>query len=74
MEAIRHEQVIKLMRAKQGDRSLREFGVEVDCSAAYLSDIYAGKRQPGPKILKPLGLVRSKETTITYAKKRKNNV
>ena len=58
--------VIDLLLRKQGDRSLREFADEVGCSAAYLSDIYRGNRQPGKKILRFLGLRRKRTVEVTY--------
>lgn len=66
-------QVIKLLCEKQGNRSLREYAKEIDCSVAYLSDVILGNRNPGPKILKFLNIQRTKTVTIAYtvAKKKK---
>jgi hypothetical protein len=50
--------VIRLLKQKQGDRSLREFAREVGVTAAYLSDIYQGRREPGPAIQRYLGVRR----------------
>lgn len=36
--------------------SLRAYGVATGCSVAYLSDVLHDRREPGPKILRPLGL------------------
>jgi hypothetical protein len=66
----RKEDVIAQLKAEQGERSLRSYATQFDCSAAYLSDIYKGKRDPGPKILKPLGLERKTKTIVTYVKRR----
>ena len=40
-----------------------QFAKSADCSQAYVADILAGKRSPGPKILKALGF----EKVIRYA-------
>jgi hypothetical protein len=58
------EQVLELLKEKQGDRSLREFALEVGCSAAYLSDVYNGNREPAKKILDYLGLTRTRTVKI----------
>jgi transcriptional regulator with XRE-family HTH domain len=50
------KRVIRELKARQGQRSLRQFARELGISAAYLSDIYLGRRGPGPKVLRPLGL------------------
>lgn len=70
MQAISREEIINLMRAKQGSMSLRKFADEMGCSAAYLSDIYSKQRNPGKKILDRLGLTFKKKILITYSKKR----
>ena len=61
------EQVIALLRKRQGKQSLREFAAELGVSAGYLSDIFCGNRAPGATILDLLGI--EKQTTIEYAKK-----
>lgn len=50
------EEVLEQLRKRQGNRSLRSFAREIGCSAAYLSDVYRGKRSLGPKVLEELGL------------------
>jgi hypothetical protein len=47
---------------------LRATARELKCSAPYLLDIINGRRQPGPKILKALGLERTISKTVTYRK------
>jgi transcriptional regulator with XRE-family HTH domain len=59
-------EVIEALKARQGDRSLRQFAEELGVSAAYLSDIYLGKRQPGEKVLKQFGITKSTVTTSSY--------
>lgn len=43
--------LISILRKKQGNKSLREFAPSIGISAAYLSDVYSGRRQLGPAIL-----------------------
>ncbi len=57
--------VRNLLRKAQGDRSIGQLSRDIGCSTAYVSDLYAGNRTPGPKILDYLGL----EKQITYKKK-----
>jgi transcriptional regulator with XRE-family HTH domain len=63
--AMTHEQVIALMRKKQGKRTAKEFAAELEISQAYLSDIYQHKRDPGESVLEKLGL--KKETVYVSA-------
>lgn len=62
------ETVIKKMRKRQGEKSGREFARELGVTPAYISQIYAGARKPGPSILKAMGLVT--EETIKEPKTR----
>jgi len=66
----RKEDVVEQLRKEQGERSLRTYATAIGCSAAYLSDVYAGKRDPGPKLLRHLDLEREKVVTFTYVKRR----
>ncbi len=66
----RKEEVIQKLRGAQGNQSLRSYARSIGCSAAYLSDVYLGKRNPGPKFLDHLGLERETVTTVTYRKRR----
>ncbi len=52
------QQVIQLLKNKQGAMTQAAFAKRVGVSAAYLSDIYLGKRDPGKNVLKFLGLKR----------------
>ena len=61
------EEVVKKLKEKQGTRSLRRFAEELGISAAYLSDIYLGRRGVGPKVLQFLGLAKNQQTTVTYS-------
>ena len=63
-------QVIDLLRKRQGKKSLRRFGDEIGVTAAYLSDVFRGNREPGPTILTLLGVERTKTTETTYATRK----
>ncbi len=52
------KQLLDLMRKRQGNRTAKEFAEELGISQAYLSDIYAAKRDPGPSVLEKLQLER----------------
>lgn len=60
------EQVIGIIRKLKGKRSLRVFALDMKLSAAYLSDVFRGNRDPGPRLLKPLHLEKIKEVTVRY--------
>jgi hypothetical protein len=66
----RKEDVIKKLREKQGTRSLRTYAKTIGCSAAYLSDVYSDKREPGPKLLDHLDLECQTTVTKIYVKRR----
>ena len=58
--------VLLLTEMVAGDyASLREAARAWKMSAAYLSDVLNGKREPGPKILKVMGL--EKRVVVRYA-------
>ena len=50
------DQVINILRKRQGERTAKELADELGVTPQYLSDVYAGRREPGPAILEPLGL------------------
>lgn len=60
----RYDVLAKLRRAIQQDGSLRATARRFRCSPAYLSDTLKGKRDPGPKLLTPLGMIREAGTTV----------
>ena len=66
----RKEDVIEKLKKEQGEGSLRSYARNIGCSAAYLSDVYSGKREPGPKLLDHLDLECQITTTKTYTKRR----
>jgi len=50
------EKLIARMRKRQGRRTQKAFAAELGVSEPFLSDIYAGKRDPGAKVLNKLQL------------------
>jgi transcriptional regulator with XRE-family HTH domain len=64
---------VNLLKQRQGKRSLREFSKQVGVTAAYLSDLYRGNRDPGPRILEFLGLEREVKRAVAYKRKESNN-
>lgn len=66
--AITHEELMEIMRMKQGKLSLRSFSIKVGLSTPYLSDVYRGRRDVGPSLLKALGYRQQKTVTVVYLK------
>lgn len=60
----RKEDVLKKLIEDKGERSLRTYASVVGASAMYINDVLNNRREPGPRILKHLGL--EKEVTTTY--------
>ena len=60
------EEVIDLIKEAQGEKTLREFGDEIGVTAAYISDVYNGRRSPGAKILTPFGIGKSIVRRVEY--------
>lgn len=50
------EDVIALLRKKQAGRPAYQLAEELGITASYLSDLFLGKKNPGPKLLTALGL------------------
>lgn len=61
-KTLTHDQLIALLEKKQGNRTAGELAEELGISPAYLSDIFKGKRNAGPKVLEQLGL----QQTVVY--------
>lgn len=51
------DDVVDMLKNRQGDRTLTALAAEIGVSKAYVSDIYKGRRNPGPTVLEFLGLV-----------------
>lgn len=50
--------VIALLRKQQGKRRQKDFAEQIGISPAYLSDVYQGRRDPGPAVLDFLKLMK----------------
>ena len=59
-------EVVSLIFAKRGDQSLRQYAVTLGVSAMYLSDVANGKREPGRKLLDPLGIRKTRFVNSHY--------
>jgi hypothetical protein len=68
MKRFTRDDVINFLKKKQGDNSLRAFATSLGITVAYLSDVYRGRRDPGPAILDPLKLKAIRKTTVFYEK------
>jgi hypothetical protein len=64
---LNRDEVIQLLKARQGKRSVSALAVEFGISLAYLSDAMKGKRSLGPAILQPLGLIAETQTVYRRA-------
>jgi len=56
MKAVKPDQIVDLLRKKQGGRTARALAQEIGVTEQYLSDVFKGRREPGPSILAGLGL------------------
>lgn len=56
MKAYTQDEVIEMIRKRIGNKTQREFALEIGVSQQYLNDILQGRRTPGPSILGYLGL------------------
>ena len=63
------EHVLRMLRTRQGKRSVAALAEEMKVSRAYLHDVLTGSREPGPSILRFLGLEKQ-ITTVTVYRKR----
>jgi transcriptional regulator with XRE-family HTH domain len=52
------KRVLRELKKRQGTSTQNSFASTVGISPVYLSDIYAGKRDIGPKVLAYLGIER----------------
>jgi len=61
---------VVMLRQRQGKRSQRELAREMGISAAYLTDLYKGRRAPGDKVLSYLGLEKVVTYTTSYRRRK----
>jgi transcriptional regulator with XRE-family HTH domain len=68
----RKDDVVKQLQDEQKAKklSLRSYAKSLRVSPSYLSDVYRGRRDPGPALLDHLELDRKVVTTVTYVKRR----
>jgi hypothetical protein len=71
VQMMNDDQIVRLIRGKQGEQSLRAYASQIGVSAAYLSDVLNGHRGPGKKMLKFFGIEKTRRVTVTYAATRK---
>ena len=64
------EVIARLKEACKEAGSLRAWARAYGCSAAYVSDVLLGKRDPGPKILGPFGLERCEQPRVEQTYQR----
>jgi transcriptional regulator with XRE-family HTH domain len=60
--------VVEMLRARQGNGTLTALAEEIGVTKAYISDIYKGRRNPGPTILSFLGIVAEVTTETRYTR------
>lgn len=67
METFNKNDVLTMLRGFISyEDSQKDLAREMGVSEAYVSLVLAGKRQPGPKVLKFLGLRQVVTRTVTY--------
>lgn len=72
MNSLTQQDVVEILKRKQGKLSLRKFARKLGVSPPFLSDVYLGRRGPGPKILDQLNLQSTRQITVTFTKKKTN--
>ena len=65
MRTYTQDQVAAMLRARQTG-TLKELAKESGISAPYLSKIMDLRMEPGPKVLRFLGLKRDRRVSVTY--------
>jgi transcriptional regulator with XRE-family HTH domain len=58
--------LVGVMKAAQGEKTLRDWADEIGVTASYISDIYHGRRSPGAKVLKYFGIGKTRRVSIEY--------
>jgi transcriptional regulator with XRE-family HTH domain len=61
-----NEDVLSELKRRQGDGSQKALAERIGVSPQYLVDVIKKRREPGPKILKALGIVK----TVTFNKRK----
>jgi hypothetical protein len=73
-EELTEDEVIALIKAAQGKRSVREFAKDMKVSSGYLGDVLANSSSPGQKILDHFGITKTKRVVVqhVYVRRRKH--
>jgi len=50
---------------------MTSYAATVGCTTSYLSQVYSGKKEPGPVLLEHLGLERKRTVVVTNTYQRK---
>ena len=66
MKTYDREQVIELLRKRRGLTPVERFAAQIGVKPVYLSQILAGYRNPGKRVLKFLDLGKEKTVTVVY--------
>lgn len=66
MKTYDREQVIELLKKRKGSTPTARFAADIGVKPLYLTQILAGYRNPGLRVLKYLGLGKEKTVTVTY--------
>ncbi len=70
MAIISEEKVLKKIRSGQGSLSLRDYAKFLGVSVAYLSDVFLGRRAPGPRILEKFNIEKSRKISVIYVQNK----
>ena len=60
------KQIVSMLRAKQGEKSVKEFAREIRVTPQCLWSIYRMESKPSAKVLAVIGVQRTEKSTITY--------
>lgn len=63
-------EVIDLLKAKFGNKSVQDVAILMHVSRGYLYDVLSEKRSPGPSVLAYLNLEREEIRTVIYRRAR----
>ena len=69
--AIENHELVDIIKSKQGMLSLRAYADSIGFSAAYLSDIFRGRRAVGPGLAEAFGYAPVVTRHVQFKKKAK---
>lgn len=70
MRTYTEEQVLGIIKKRQGKRTLRELCGDFGVSQTYIHNVLNGVSPPSSKILKVLGLAKEKTVSVVYFENR----